>query len=67
MGYSQYLQMFVDKAIQHYFKIRSPDFLQIVVHPGIGFVNFDDVIQINRPADDHRITFGSVNGGLKII
>ena len=59
--------MFFDKVIQHSFKIWSPDFLQIVIHPGSGFVNFDDAVQINGPADDHHITFGSVNGDLKII
>jgi hypothetical protein len=59
--------MFFDTVIQHHFKIRTSDFLQIVIHPAIGFVNFGDVIQINRPDDDHRITFGVINGGLKII
>ena len=59
--------MFFDKVIQHHFKIRSPDFLQIVVQPGSGFVNFDDAVQIDGPAHGHRITFGSVNGDFKII
>jgi hypothetical protein len=59
--------MFFDKVIQHHLKIRSPDFLQMVIHPGSGFVNFEDAVQIKGPADDHRITFGSVNGGHKII
>ena len=59
--------MFFDKVVQHHFKIQSPDFLQIVIHPGSGLVNFDDAVQINGPADDHPITYGSVNGGLKII
>jgi hypothetical protein len=39
----------------------------MVIHPGSGFVNFEDAVQIKGPADDHRITFGSVNGGHKII
>jgi hypothetical protein len=59
--------MFFEKVIQHHFKFRSADFLQIVIHPGSGFVNFEDAVQIKGPADDHRITFGSVNGGHKII
>ena len=67
MGYYQYLQMVVDRIVQHHFKIRSPDFRQMVIHPAIEFVNFDNTEQIKGPADDHRITFGSVNGGHKII
>ena len=59
--------MFFDKVIQHHFKIRPPDFLQIVIHPGIGFVNFDDAVLIDGSADGHRFTYGSVNDGLKII
>ena len=61
------LHMFFEKVIQHHFKFRSPDFLQIVIHPGIGFVNFDDAVLIDGPADDRRVTFGSVNGDFKIV
>jgi hypothetical protein len=39
----------------------------MVIHPAIGFVNFDNADQIKGSADDHRITFGSVNSGPKII
>jgi hypothetical protein len=65
--YYQYFQIFVGTIIQHHFKILSPDFLQMVIHPAIGFVNFDNADQIKGSADDRRITFGSVNSGPKII
>ena len=67
MEYYKYFQIVAGKIIQHHFKIRSPDFLQMLIHPAIEFVNFDNAEQIKGPADDHRITFGSVNGGHKII
>ena len=69
MGYLIYLSgeiVLFDGIVQHHLQIWPPDFLQVVVDPGVGFVDFDDAVQINGGAYDHRITFGTVNRGFKV-
>jgi len=34
--------MFFHNIIQHHPQVETADFLQVVVHPGDGFVNFND-------------------------
>ena len=40
--------VFFYEIIKHHAQIRTPDFLQIIVNPGVRFVDLDDAVQINR-------------------
>ena len=58
--------MIFDEVGQHRIKIRPPNFLQVLVNPGVRFFDFDNSVQIDGGGDDHGITLRIVDGGLNV-
>jgi len=59
--------VFFNKILKDSAKIRITNLLKIVVNPCVGFVYFDQTVQVNWCANNNRITFGIVYGFFKIL
>src|SRR5664279_707706 len=54
------------KLINNLSKIRIANLLEIIINPGIGFLDFDDPVQIDRGSYNYTVAICIVNGCFKV-